>query len=107
MIKKIMEGVAKGSAGEESRSVHSPILEFYNGRLEETMGAPRDLDGNVVYVDQQDRPYIIGPGGEHVLVRVYRSRILDRDHQQCTIANPDGKREVLITEPVPVLSSSK
>jgi ribosomal protein L14E/L6E/L27E len=68
----------------------------------------RDADGNVIYLDAKDQPYVLIQNGKVVYVKVYRARITPSGRDldaKCTIENPDGKREVLLVEPVPLLSA--
>jgi hypothetical protein len=76
------------------------------GSIASALGLPRDADGNVILVDDQDRPFVYVNGGEIVYVRVYKARIAPKGTSldaRCTVANPDGNEEVLLVEPVPSL----
>jgi hypothetical protein len=70
----------------------------------------RDIDGNVIYIDNNDRPYVVVSGGEIIYVKVYTARIDPKGRRldaQCTIENPDGLEEVILVEPLPVIEAAK
>jgi hypothetical protein len=80
------------------------------GLIAEGLGLPRDADGNVIHVDEDDRPYVYVNNGEIVYVKVYKARITPKGvnlDAKCTIENPDGKREVLLVEPMPTIEAAK
>jgi hypothetical protein len=80
----------------------------HHGRIAQGLGMLRDADGNVIYLDAKDQPYVLVADGKIVYVKVYQARISPSGKNldaKCTIENPDGKQEVLLVEPIPVLSA--
>lgn len=74
------------------------------GHIAKGLGVLRDADGNVIRLDAADRPYVLVNGQDIVYVKVYQARITPKGlnlDAQCTAANPDGTREVLLVEPEP------
>lgn len=74
----------------------------YSDYFEYELAMPRDIDGNIIQFDGR-RPYI-SLGSEKLYVIVYAADV-DDPSGVCTVDNPDGKKQVLITEPAPTLSS--
>lgn len=81
----------------------------FQGRVASGLGMVRDADGNVVHLDDKDRPYVLVSGGEIVYVKVYTARIDPKGNRltaQCTVENPDGLEEVILVEPVPFMRAA-
>lgn len=108
MMKEIVEkGAPKlNEALADHLSSNSASADHY-GRIAHGLGMLRDVDGNVIYLDDHERPYVRIQNDQIVYVKVYKDRItpsgLNLD-AKCTVENPDGKLEVLLVEPVPVIS---
>ena len=76
----------------------------YSDYFEYELALPRDIDGNIIQFDGS-RPYI-SIGTEKLYVTVYAAEV-DDPMGTCTVENPDGKKQVLITEPAPTISSGR
>lgn len=84
---------------EFKEATYSARQEF-SARVATGLGFVRDIDGNVIEVDEHDRPYVRLSNGEIEYVKVYKVRLLDKD-ALCSIDNPDGGKDVLLVEPWP------
>ena len=83
-----------------------PAKEARKAHVATGLGLLRDADGNVIQLDARDRPYVVVSGGEILYIKVFKARITLKGVQldaQCTAENPDGTREVLLVEPLPML----
>lgn len=79
---------------------NTAISEYYSEQLSYQMALPRDADGNVLF--HEDGAFFILLGGEKVRVNVFVVEV-DDPSGQCTVDNLDGKTEVLVSEPWPVM----
>lgn len=105
MVRKIVEkGAPKlNDALKDLLSSSSAGAEHY-GRIAHGLGMLRDADGNVIYLDAKDNPYVLVEDGQIVYVKVYQARVTPSGKNldaKCTIDSPDGKQAILLVEPIP------
>lgn len=103
LLGDLMEARESRDAIAQASKASSPARRQQYGMLADSLGHPRDADGNVIHLDRQDRPYVYVNGSEIVYVKVYQARITPKGHTvdaMCTVSSPDGRQEVLLVEPV-------